>query len=380
MIYTTEIRNAIIEQHIVQMKPVSQLSFENSIPRSTIYAWIKKYKEADKTRIATVAKKSPKQLEQKIVRLENIIKVLKTCECSVDAPLIDRLNAIEKMQNQYSVHILCEALNVPRGTYYNHIYRNKRDNTWYAVRREELREKIQRIYDDSRQIFGPAKIAAVLRSEGTKASNEYVRTLMQDMGLASIRQDAKRMYDKETAKYKNYLNQQFRTDAPNQVWVSDVTQYRFKNKNYYICAIIDLFARRVVGYMISKRNSTLLVKMTFKHAYETRKPVLPLIFHTDRGSNYRSNSFCTFLQELGVTQSFSRAHVPYDNSVMESFFSTLKKEELYRMKYKSEREFREAVDTYIQFYNDRRPHAKLQNKTPNQKEAEYAANTEKSKK
>lgn len=199
---------------------------------------------------------------------------------------------------------------------------------------------------------------------------------MQDMGLVSIRQDAKRMYDKENTKYKNHLNQQFHTDAPNQVWVSDVTQYRFKNKNYYICAVIDLYARKVISYMISKRNSTLLVKMTFRQAFQSRNPDLPLIFHTDRGSNYRSNAFCAYLQELGVTQSFSRAHVPYDNSVMESFFSTLKKEELYRTKYKSEREFREAVDDYMEFYNDRRPHAKLQNKTPNQKDAEYAANTE----
>lgn len=378
MFYTTEAKNAIIEQHIAQMKPVSQLSSVYSIPRSTIYTWIKGYKDAEQANSepSSTVKKSPKQLEQKIARLESIIKVLKTCGCAVNAPLTDRLNAIEKMQDQYSIHVLCEALDVPRGTYYNHIFRNKRDNTWYAVRREELREQVQRIYDDNRQIFGPAKIAAVLRTEGTKVSEEYVRTLMQDMGLVSIRQDAKRMYDKENAKYKNHLNQQFHTDAPNQVWVSDVTQYRFKNKNYYICAVIDLYARKVISYMISKRNSTLLVKITFRQAFQTRNPDLPLIFHTDRGSNYRSNAFCAYLQELGVTQSFSRAHVPYDNSVMESFFSTLKKEELYRTKYKSEREFREAVDDYMEFYNDRRPHAKLQNKTPNQKDAEYAANTE----
>lgn len=152
MFYTTETRNTIIEQHTVQMKPVSQLSSEHSIPRSTIYTWIKECKDAEQANGESVPaiKKSSKQLEQKIARLESIIKVLKTCGCAVNAPLFDRLNAIERMQDQYSVHVLCEALDVPRGTYYNHIFRNKRGNTWYAVRREALREQVQRIYDDNR--------------------------------------------------------------------------------------------------------------------------------------------------------------------------------------------------------------------------------------
>ena len=135
--------------------------------------------------------------------------------------------------------------------------------------------------------------------------------------------------------------------------------------------IIDLFARKVVSYKISQRNSTQLVKLTFQQAYEHRRPDASLIFHTDRGGNYRSNALCDYLKKLGVTHSFSRARVPYDNSVMESFFASLKREELYRTKYRSEREFKAAVDSYIEFYNDKRPHAKLKYKTPNQKEAEY---------
>ena len=79
----------------------------------------------------------------------------------------------------------------------------------------------------------------------------------------------------------------------------------------------------------------------------------------------------TYLKGLGVTQSFSRPHVPYDNSVMESFFSNMKREELYRTKYRSEKELRAAVDAYIKFYNGERPHSKNQYKTPDRKEAEY---------
>ena len=107
-------------------------------------------------------------------------------------------------------------------------------------------------------------------------------------------------------------------------------------------------------------------------AYKARKPDSSLIFHTDRGGNYRSKTMNDYMRSLHITHSFSRAHVPYDNSVMESFFASLKREELYRTKYRSEADFRSAVDKYIIFYNTKRPHRKLQYKTPEQKEEEYA--------
>ena len=149
---------------------------------------------------------------------------------------------------------------------------------------------------------------------------------MRDMGLASIRQDAKSIYDKEWHRLKTHLNQQFNVSKPNEVWVSDVTYFRWKERNIYICATIDLYARKFVGYKIGIKNSTQLVKPTFKLAFEARQPIKGLIFHTDRGGNYRSNAFSEYTQSLGVKQSFSQAHVPYDNSVMKSFFSSLKRE------------------------------------------------------
>lgn len=102
------------------------------------------------------------------------------------------------------------------------------------------------------------------------------------------------------------------------------------------------------------------------------EPDSSLVFHTDRGSNYRSKTMNDYMRSLNITHSFSRAHVPYDNSVMESFFASMKREELYRTKYRSESDFRSAVDKYMIFYNTKRPHKKLQYKTPEQKEEEYA--------
>lgn len=268
--------------------------------------------------------------------------------------------------------MLCEALDVPRGTFYNHIFRNKKDNTWYAKRREELRVAIQKVFDENNQIFGAGKITAILKEQGYSTSEETVRRLMNDMGLVSIRQNAKALYEQEKREfYKNRLKQQFNVKIPNSVWVSDVTYFKCNNKNYYICVIIDLYARKVIGYKIGFNNSTQLIKSTFKIAYNSRQPKQNLLFHTDRGANYRSYTFSSYLKSLNVTQSFSRAYVPYDNSVIESFFSNLKREELYRRKFRSENEVRKAIDDYITFYNEKRPHSRNQNKTPSAKEAEY---------
>ena len=260
--------------------------------------------------------------------------------------------------------MLCEALDVSRGTFYNHILRNKREDTTYAEHRSELREVIQKIYDKSNQIFGAKKIFAVMEEQGFHTSPRMVQELMHEMGLKSIRQGAKNSYNKEQRKLTNHVNQQFKVTQPDEVWVSDVTYFRFSDKKFYICAVIDLFARKVISYRIGKSNSTQLVKSTFRAAYENRCPAHSLIFHTDRGTNYRAAAFCTYLKSLGVTQSFSKAYTPYDNSVMESFFSSLKREELYRSKYRSENEF-------MVFYNEQRPHAVNQYKTPAQKESEY---------
>ena len=347
---------------------VVELTEATGVARSTIYGWLKADRESAKK---PVTKKTVNDLNRAIIRLSTQIEILQKVFDVENIPTRIRMGELERLYGEYNIHNLCDALMVPRGTFYNHLKRNKRDNSWYAQRREVLREQIQEIYDDNRQVFGSPKITAVLKSRGVRVSEGMVRQLMQDMGLISIRESAKEYYDKEKRLHRNYLNQQFHTTRPNEIWVSDITFFRYNEKNYYICAIIDLYARKVIGYKIGSKNSTQLTKSTFKLAYESRRPDTNLIFHTDNGSNYTSKSFRDYLKKLGVTQSFSRPHIPYDNSVMESFFANMKREELYRAKYRSEKEFKNGVQNYIQFYNEERPHSKNKYKTPSQKEAEY---------
>ncbi len=339
-----------------------------SIPRSTVYSWLSQ-EQAKKKEPSLL---NYRLMESKVQRLEKIIEILHTVNCSANSPLKVKLAVGKELYPKYNVHQICDALQVSRGTFYNYILRGKGDNIWYEKRKEELRIKIQQIYDDSRQIYGANKIAAALSNQEIKTSPRVVRMLMRDMGLISVRLGSKNIYDQEEKRRQNILQQRFDVSRPNEVWVSDVTCFRFNNKTFYICVIMDLYARRVIAYRVSLRNNTQLSKATVRIAYENRKPSPnSLIFHSDRGSNYCSKTFCRYLKDLNIIQSHSRAGVPYDNSVMESFFASMKREELYRTKYRSEREFRTAIDTYMTFYNESRPHSKNHYKTPTQKEKTF---------
>ncbi len=197
---------------------------------------------------------------------------------------------------------------------------------------------------------------------------------MQEMNLVSIRNGAKATWKKYDYEPKNdKLNFNFKTDVPNQVWVSDVTYYQYAGKYYYICAIIDLYARKVIACKLSIKHSTQLITSTFRIAYKSRQPKENLIFHSDRGSQYTSYAFQNLLKKFSISQSFSPSGSPQHNAVMESFFSSMKKEELYRRKYHSLEEFKTSIDKYVEFYNDQRPHATNKYQTPNAVEQAFAA-------
>ena len=345
---------------------VTNICLETGISRSTFYSWIKLF-QTQVTKSGMVV--SPQEfffLRKHVNKLEETIAVLKAAECTASAPLQAKLKALEKLYGQYSIHTLCDALDVPRGTFYNHVLRNKKENKSYQFRRIQLAEQIKQVYDESNQIFGARKIKAVLADRGIATSVKMVSELMQEMNLTSIRIGAKANHLKFTpVKKTDKLKMEFSASAPNQVWVSDVTYFKLNNKVYYICAIIDLYSRKAIAYKISLKHSTQLITSTFRAAYKDRKPTKGLIFHSDRGPQYTSHAFQKVLSSLGVEQSFSPSGKPCHNAVMESFFSTLKKEELYRRNYHSVEEFKSYVEKYIGFYNMERPHHTLGYKTPN---------------
>ena len=306
---------------------VKAIVTQMGVPRSTVYYWIKNEipKETSPLNL-----RDYHFLKQKCERQEKIIAILKSAPCTATAPLQERLVVIEQMvSDEYNVNTLYEALEVAKGTYYNHTLRNKRGETKSAQRRRELFPIIEQIYHESNQTYGAGRITVIMRERGIPVAEGTVTRIMHENGLFSIRGGAKALYYRNKERKDNLVKQDFTVKAPNELWMSDITYFYFNNKTYYLCAIIDLYARKVVAWRISERNSTHLTKGTLKLAIIDRGPAPGLIFHSDNGANFTSYTFTTYLKQFGIKQSFSRAHNPYDNSVCESFFKTLKQEEIY---------------------------------------------------
>lgn len=369
MPYSTSFKHQILSR-CRDGESVADISKSCGVSRSTVYRWL------NEDHLIEVNEKvySPqdiKALERKIAKQEKVITILKTVSCTVHAPLKERLNALEQLHSEYDVHTLCEALNVARGTYYNHILRNKRDNVWYRKREEEYRILIQDIFYEFDQILGAKKIHAILQQRGHSVTRQYVARIMQELGLSSIRNYAKATHISLHRKTDNILQQRFHADAPNRIWISDVTCFKYGDDWLYICAIMDLYSRMIVGWHLGRCNSSQLLDITLRKACALRTPEPGLIFHSDRGTPYRSKAFVSKLNEHAMVQSLSRPGKPHDNAVIESFFSSMKREELYRREYRSEAAFRQGVAQYIEFYNTKRPHSALNHKTPAQAEQAY---------
>lgn len=369
MRWSTEEKQSMVARYRAG-ESVAEICADTGVARSTFYTWIKPYTTTTTDSGHVVSQQEFIKMKQRIQKLEQKVEILQKVGCTASAPLQEKLQELTKLYGQYSVHALCEALCVSRGTFYNHIFRRK-EVTAYDKRRGEMKEHIKVVFDKSQQRFGANKIAAVLSAQGIPTSPKYVRELMQEMGLQSITRYSKRDYQKEKrlAKKQNLLQRQFKADAPNRVWVSDVTCFKVNSKYLYVCVILGLFSGKVVAYRVSPKNSTYLITSTFRQAYQNRNAPRSLMFHSDQGAQYTSKTFRKLLRMNKVVQSFSAPGQPHDNAVMESFFSFMKREEIYRTQYKSEQQFITSVDNYIEFYNTQRPHSTLNYKTPNQFEA-----------
>lgn len=231
--------------------------------------------------------------------------------------------------------------------------------------KEELTQHIIAVFHETNEIFGSKKIETILRSRGINTSAKYINKIMKEQGLKSIRTYAKKDFKKFSPK-EDLLLCNFHSDKPNQIWVSDTSHIPYKDKFYYMCVILDLYSRKVIGYKLSEKHTTNLITATFKQAFTSRNNPQDLMFHSDRGAQYTSNTFRLLLKNMNVTQSYSPKGTPTHNAVMESFFANLKKEEIYRNNYTSYAHLKKRIDKYITFYNNIRPHTSLRYKTPNE--------------
>lgn len=341
---------------------------EYGVSRSTLLLWVKQYSPDSSGQIPREQYLMRKELER--LRIEN--QILRECGCSANSSLGNRLDAIHRLKDKYSIHALCRVLNVNRSTVYHHELRTP-EKTQVELQDEILKPLIEEIFKNSNELFGVRRMRVKLKEKGYVVSERRIGRLMKELGLY-VKKNGPRLNsanDRQYQYYPNRLQRNFLTEAPNMVWVSDITYARVGHDFLYLCVVIDLYARKVVSYAVSEYIDEGLVTEAFERAYKSRACPKGLLFHSDQGTQYTAFEFRKKLREYDVTQSFSAPGNPYDNAVIESFFATIKKEDFRKNFYKTEAEFKIAVSKYIDFYNDYRPHQRLGYLTPNQAEDEY---------
>lgn len=183
------------------------------------------------------------------------------------------------------------------------------------------------------------------------------------------RQAAKPQYIAE-----NLLNREFSAEAPNEKWLTDVTEFHYyiglEKHKAYLSAILDLFDRRIVSYIISDSNNNALVFDTFDAAVEANPEAHPL-FHSDRGFQYTSRTFHARIEAAGMTQSMSRVAKCIDNGPMEGFWGILKRERYYGKRFTSREALVQMIEEYIGYYNNKRLQRNLGVLTPMEKYKMY---------
>ncbi len=371
MAYQKAIKISLVKEY-EQGKPVATISKTSGIPKNSIYRWIREY-QTIKTAKASFTPSDHNKLLLHASKLEHILVIIRMSGCITVTPLKKRLNIAETIYHaheEYSVREICEALDIDRGTFYNHIFR-RRDTSWRDEKEQKLMLTVQQIFDDSGQRYGANRITKTMKAHGISINKQHVLNIMHELCLEAMGEGAKNSYKQKREQHTNRVRREFSVDKPNKVWVSDITYFNCGGKHMYICVIIDLFSRMVVGYNISGKDSKQLVSSTLKKAIEFRNPKPGLIFHSDRGGQYISKSFVSLLKKNGMEQSLSASGKPYDNAVAESFFSIIKKEELYRHQYRSVYDFQESVVNYIDYYNNTRVHSFLGYLSPGQFEAKF---------
>ena len=263
---------------------------------------------------------------------------------------------------------MCDVLDVPRSTYYKSLNKtlSNRDRE-----NKELTERIIQIHNDSNKCYGAPKIHHLLVEEGYHVSIKRVQRLMKKANIRSITvkkfrptQSKEKIVERE-----NILDRNFSTETMNEKWVGDITYIHTLRDGWcYLASVMDLHTKKIVGYSFSKTMTTELIIQALENAYHTQKPAKGLIFHSDLGTQYTSDTFAQTIKAFNMTHSFSYKGSPYDNACIESFHAILKKE-VNHVQYLDYTSAKLALFQYIEgWYNRKRIHGSIGYITPQEME------------
>ena len=266
---------------------------------------------------------------------------------------------------------LCRVLGVSRSGYYGCRQRAK-----LAPKACLVSTQLKAEFAASGKVYGSRRLSAVLCAQGLRIGRHRVRRLMREHGLRSLwRRKFVHTTDSGHALpiSANVLARRFNPSGPNQAWVSDITYIRTRSGWLYLAVVLDLYARKVVGWAMAPTMHAELVCAALQLAIAQRQPTPGLIVHSDRGSQYASALHQALLARHSLVGSMSRKGNCWDNAVMERFFLNLKMERVWQRDYANHAEaMTDIADYIVGFYNSVRLHSKLGNLPPNAFEQQSA--------
>lgn len=278
-------------------------------------------------------------------------------------------------RDEHTVVLMCEVLQVSKSGYYKWLANKDKVNREKEEVKKEIQQKIKKSFYESGETYGSPRVHDDLVECGYVISQKTVARMMKEMGLRAIPEEKYVVTtdsNHDLTVYPNLLNQDFSVDKPDTVWVADITYVWTLEGWVYLATIMDLFSRKIIGWSMAPHMKKELVLQALNMAAMNRQPTKELIHHSDRGSQYCSNDYMEVLHGLEAQISMSRKGNPYDNACIESFHATIKKDLIYRRRFKTRAEAIKAINYYISnFYNERRKHSTLDYCSPNKFERIY---------
>ncbi|WP_332405501.1 IS3 family transposase [Vibrio metschnikovii] len=378
-LFSAEFKLEAAQLVLDQNYSVTEAAQAMNVGKSTMDKWVRQLKQERQGKAPKASPITPEQIEirelkKKLARLEEHNEIFKKSHGSLDVGLTEQFLMIKKLKQSHSIKTLCEVFNVHRSSYN---YWLKRP-TEIKAETVKLRSLISEAYAASNGSAGARTIADIVTNQGVSLSRYRAAKLMKTLGLVSC-QVPKHRYRKASQEHieiPNHLDRQFAVTAPNEVWVGDVTYIWTGNRWMYLAVVIDLFARKVIGWAMSVSPDTRLTGKALSMAYESRGKPKGVMFHSDQGSHYTSRQYRQLLWRFQIKQSLSRRGNCWDNAPLERFFRSLKTEWVPTVGYRSFAEAQQEIIRYIiGYYSQLRPHQYNGGLTPNESERLYWENS-----
>ncbi|WP_267901361.1 IS3 family transposase [Cohnella faecalis] len=367
-------------QMIQEGKPIAQVAREVGVHENSLYRWIAELKQDGMQAFPGSGNLKPedkalRDLQKQLRDLQEENEILKKGNALLCKRPALIFPFIYKYRFKLRVAKMCSVFKVSRSGYY--AWQKSYDKRLERrKRREDLEQKIRRIFLGSRRLYGSPKVTAALRTRGVVVSEKRVARLMQVMGLKS--RTVKKYKATTNSKHNlpvhdNTLNRKFIPEAPNQAWVTDITYCPTNEGWLYLASVMDLYSRKIVGFHMSDRMTKDLVIKALDRAYAQRRPGAGLLHHSDRGSQYASHEYQKKMKQYKMEGSMSRKGNCYDNACIESFHSVLKKELIYLTKFRTREDAKKQIFEYITcFYNGERIHSTIGYLSPNSYERAFS--------